>query len=208
MSDGFDDAIDEQVSEPENEGSGVTIDDFVAYMPAYSFIFTPFREPWVARSVNARLARIVVLDKHGVPKRDANGKLATMAPTTWLVQNRAVEQMTWAPGFPMVIPDRLVVEGGWIERKDVNTFNLYRPPRLTLGDATQAGQWREHLEAIYPEDATHIECWLAHRVQRPADKVNHALVLGGEQGIGKDTLLEPVKHAVGAGRNDSRPRQW
>ena len=39
--------------------------------------------------------------------------------------------------------------------------------------------------------------WLAHRVQRPAEKINHALVLGGAQGIGKDTLLEPVKHAVG-----------
>ena len=31
----------------------------------------------------------------------------------------------------------------------------------------------------------------------PGDKINHALVLGGAQGIGKDTLLEPVKHAVG-----------
>ena len=28
-------------------------------------------------------------------------------------------------------------------------------------------------------------------------KINHALVLGGGQGIGKDTLLEPVKFAVG-----------
>jgi len=34
-------------------------------------------------------------------------------------------------------------------------------------------------------------------VQRPEEKINHALVLGGAQGIGKDTLLEPVKHAVG-----------
>ena len=34
-------------------------------------------------------------------------------------------------------------------------------------------------------------------MQQPAEKINHALVLGGDQGIGKDTLLEPVKHAVG-----------
>jgi hypothetical protein len=40
--------------------------------------------------------------------------------------------------------------------------------------------------------------WLAHRVQRPQDKINHCLVLGGSQGIGKDTLLEPVKRAIGA----------
>ncbi|MBM4438215.1 MAG: hypothetical protein FJ029_13535, partial [Actinobacteria bacterium] len=31
----------------------------------------------------------------------------------------------------------------------------------------------------------------------PHEKINHALVLSGLQGIGKDTLLEPVKHAVG-----------
>jgi hypothetical protein len=46
-------------------------------------------------------------------------------------------------------------------------------------------------------DADHIVRWLAHRIQRPNEKINHALVLGGAQGIGKDTLLEPVKHAVG-----------
>src|SRR4029077_15503342 len=30
-----------------------------------------------------------------------------------------------------------------------------------------------------------------------AEKINHALVLGGAQGIGKDTALEPVKRAIG-----------
>jgi hypothetical protein len=29
------------------------------------------------------------------------------------------------------------------------------------------------------------------------EKINHALVLGGSQGVGKDTILEPVKHAIG-----------
>ena len=50
---------------------------------------------------------------------------------------------------------------------------------------------------VYPDDADHIIRWLAHRVQHPDEKINHALVLGGPQGIGKDTLLEPVKYAVG-----------
>jgi len=38
---------------------------------------------------------------------------------------------------------------------------------------------------------------LEHRVQHPGEKINHALVLGGDQGIGKDSMLEPVKRAVG-----------
>jgi hypothetical protein len=31
----------------------------------------------------------------------------------------------------------------------------------------------------------------------PGVKINHALVLGGKQGIGKDTIIEPVKQAIG-----------
>jgi hypothetical protein len=34
-------------------------------------------------------------------------------------------------------------------------------------------------------------------VQRPEEKINHAIVLGGKQGIGKDTLLQPVAQAIG-----------
>ena len=30
---------------------------------------------------------------------------------------------------------------------------------------------------------SHVIKWLAHRVQRPQEKINHALVLGGNQGI-------------------------
>jgi hypothetical protein len=48
------------------------------------------------------------------------------------------------------------------------------------------------------DDAKHIIKWLAHRAQRPHEKINHARVLGGKQGIGKDTMLEPVKHAIGS----------
>ena len=87
----------------------------------------------------------------------------------------------------MLIKDRLVVDGGWIERQDVTCFNLYRPPRIELGDAGKAGPWIDHVRKVYPDDADHIITWLAHRVQRPQEKINHALVLGGAQGIGKDT---------------------
>jgi hypothetical protein len=197
VSDDFDAHIVEEISKPEAEGRGVTIDDFVAYMPMHSYIFTPCREIWAGASVNARLPRKPVLDQYGHPVRNAKGHVTMMLPTTWLDQNRPVEQMTWCPGFPMLIPNRLVVVGGWIERPDVTSFNLYRPTRLALGDAAQAGPWLEHVHAIFPDDAGHIVLWLAQWVQQPTNKINHALVLGGAQGIGKDTMLEPVRYAVG-----------
>jgi hypothetical protein len=105
--------------------------------------------------------------------------------------------MTWVPGEPMLIKDRLISDGGWIKRRGVTCFNLYRPPAIEPGNALEAERWLDHVSKVYPDDADHIICWLAHRVQNPHEKLNHALVLGGLQGIGKDTLLEPVRHAVG-----------
>lgn len=60
------------------------------------------------------------------------------------------------------------------------------------GDVTP---WLGSIEKNFPDQADHIVSWLAHRVQRPHEKINHALVLGGKPGIGKDTILEPVKSA-------------
>jgi hypothetical protein len=198
MTTDFEDEYTEEVSEPCPEGRGVTLADFVAYSPTHMYIFTPCREPWVCSSINSRLPRVEVLDTNGKPKHDKNGKPITMSASAWLDNNAAVEQLTWCPGLPMLIKDRLVVDGGWIERQDVTCFNFYRPSRLELGDANRAGPWIDHIHTIFsPEDARYCTHWLAHRVQRPQEKINHALVLGGAQGIGKDTLLEPVKHAVG-----------
>ena len=107
--------------------------------------------------------------------------------------------MTWAPGEPELIKGRLIADGGWIPRPGATCFNLYRPPpAITRGDSAKATEWLDHLHRVYPDDATHILKFLAHRVQKPHEKINHALVLGGPQGVGKDTILEPVKRAVGA----------
>jgi hypothetical protein len=164
---------------------GVSLDDFNAYMPTHSYIFTPAREMWPAASVNAR-----------IPPITDNGAKPVSA-SAWLDQNKSVEQMTWAPGEPMLISNRLISDGGWIERKNLTCFNLYRPPAIEPGNAAEAGPWLAHADSVFSDQASHVIKWLAHRVQRPQEKINHAIVLGGNQGIGKDTLLEPVKRAIG-----------
>jgi hypothetical protein len=182
---------------PAPDGDGVSLADFYAHMPTHEYIFVPSRELWPASSVNGRFAPIPVCDAAGKPARGDNGRPLTLSPSRWLDQNRPVEQMTWAPGLPMIIHDRLISEGGWFDRPGVSCFNLFRPPTLVRGDPKKVRPWISHLRKIYPDDAKRIICWFAQRVQRPEEKINHALVLGGDEGIGKDSLLEPVRRAVG-----------
>lgn len=184
-----DPAIDElrQVRQARNasksfsrQTDAVRLEDFYAYMLEHKYIFAPAGQVWPLSSVDARLPAV--------------GKLKASA---WLDQNRPVEQMTWAPGEKAVIADRLIADGGWIPRPGCHVYNLYRAPILQPM-CGNPDPWLLHIERLYGDDAAHIVRWCAQRVQRPQDKINHALVLGGKQGIGKDTLLEPLKLAVGA----------
>jgi hypothetical protein len=166
-------------------------------MPMHSYIFEPSREMWPASSVNSRIPPIPVCDADGEPETDEKEKPKTVTASAWLDKNRAVEQMTWAPGLPMLIEGRLISDGGWIKKQGVTCFNLYRPSTIVPNNAVSARPWIKHVYKVFGKEAKYIIKWLAQRVQRPQEKINHALVLGGAQGIGKDTLLEPVKCAVG-----------
>jgi Family of unknown function (DUF5906) len=150
--------------------------DFYAILPQHQYLCVPTRALWPAASINGRFGK---------------GK------SVWLDINRPAEALTWAPGEPLSVEHRLICDGGWIERQGCRTLNLYRPPIIKEGDPKKAGPWLKHVRKIYPDGYKHLIDFLAHRVQRPQEKINHALVLGGPPGIGKDTILEPVKYAVG-----------
>ena len=175
-------ALTEQVGAAVHPEGSVVVDDFYAYMPAHSYLFLPSREFWPASSVNARIFPI----PNGT---NDEGEETTISASAWLDRQSLVEQMTWAPGLPELIEGRLVVDGGWIDQPAATCLNLYRPPRITLGDADQAGTVGRPRAQDLPQRRRSHHRWLAHRVQRPQRKINHALVLGGMPGIGKDTLL-------------------
>jgi hypothetical protein len=172
--------------------------DFVAYMELHNYICIPTTGSWPAASINAMFPPVALLEADGSPKL-IKKKVVKVQPSVWLDKNRAAAQITWAPGEPREIRDKLISNGEWIKKKGVMCLNLYKPPTIVHGDAAAVDPWLDHIRRIYPDDHQHTIDWLAHRVQKPGEKINHALLLGGAQGIGKDTILEPVKFAVGSG---------
>ena len=122
---------------------------------------------WPATSVNARVSAVAI---DGVQVK-AN---------TWLAKHRPVEQMTWAPGLPMLIKGRVISDGGWIDRSGSDCFNLYRPPTIQLGDPTKAGPWMG-MSKVFPTTRT-SSIILAQRVQRPEEKDQPRTRVGRQSG--------------------------
>ncbi len=163
----------------------IVLSDFYAHLPDHKYLHVPTRALWPAASVDGKVEW----------PTGASGKL--VRPSAWLDANRPIVQMTWHPSEPELIRDKIVFDGGTLPQPGAQIFNLYRAPERAAGDAAKAGPWIDHIRRIYSDNYEHLLAWLAHRVQRPGEKVNHAIVMGGSQGIGKDTLLEPIIRAVG-----------
>jgi len=78
--------------------------------------------------------------------------------------------------------------------------------------------WLDHCATLVPEksEREHIFNVMAYKVQHPEVKINHAVLHGGDQGCGKDTLWAPFIWAVcGPGMknrglldNDTLNSQW
>lgn len=165
------------------------LEDFAYYLPDRKALHLPTRALWNRSSIDDMIEPI--------------SKLETACD--WVVKNNPVHGMTWSPpehwksGEGAIIHGRLMTEDGWEYRDDHRCFNRYIKPRLNYrANIARAFRWVEHIKLLYPNDWEHIVNWCAHRVQRPGEKINHILVLGGAPGIGKDSIIEPLKFAVGA----------
>jgi hypothetical protein len=112
---------------------------------------------------------------------------------------RKVEIMTYRPGKPHIVKE--LNAGGVM----VDAYNRWRPSQtvpvrgLTDDDVRP---YLDHVEHLFGPldgpDTKHFLDFCAFVLQRPGEKINHAVVLLGErQGTGKDTVLRPVFEAVG-----------
>ena len=161
-------------------------------VPGSSRYYLPRADAWWTREfVNSVLP--------GIPtgQMAKGGKPILMLAADWLDKYRRVEQTTFAPGEPVIIEGKLLTTNGWEQREGVHVLNFYLAPKIVLGDASKATWWTDHVRLLYPFEADEIMDWMAYRAQRPEIKINHALFLGGGQGIGKDWILKGLAATVG-----------
>jgi hypothetical protein len=109
--------------------SDIKLSDFKAYLPQHSYIYIPTRDLWPGVAVDAVVPSIPLFNLDGTPQMK-DDKQVRMRATTWLDKKDSVQQMTWAPGLPTLIRDRLISEGGWFDHASACCFNLYRPPPI------------------------------------------------------------------------------
>ena len=96
--------------------------------------------------------------------------------------------------------------------------NRWRDARPTVISGGDVAPWLAHCAALVPEDSEreHLYNVMAYKVQHPEVKINHAVLHGGEQGCGKDTMWAPLIWAVcgpglknrGLLDNDTLGSQW
>jgi hypothetical protein len=119
---------------------------------------------------------------------------------------RSVVGITYAAGESMLVSRDGDVYG-----------NRWRDARPVPGSG-DVSPWLAHCRELVPEPAEldHILNVMAYKVQHPEVKINHAVLHGGTQGCGKDTLWAPFIWAVcgpglqnrGLLDNDTLGSQW
>ena len=114
--------------------------------------------------------------------------------------------VTYAAGEPVLVTrDGLVYGNRWRNSR----------PAARVCDVSR---WLRHAERMLPVEfeREHLLNVLAHKVQYPNHKINHAVLLGGKPGSGKDTLFAPFFWSIGGAaklncsvvKNDDLTSQW
>jgi hypothetical protein len=119
---------------------------------------------------------------------------------------KALVGVTYAAGESVLVArDGMVYGNRWRDAR----------PQPVAGDVSP---WLAHVERMVPEqfEREHLLNALAHKVQFPTHKINHAILMGGNHGSGKDTLFAPFFWAIGGRakincsiiKNEDLTSQW
>jgi hypothetical protein len=142
---------------------------------------------------NAHFVGALAAELH--PRRRRGGAAPSVADMFVAQPSKhRVREITYAPGEALLLPT---------SDPDLPVFNRWRP--TTHGNTpvsqAQVKPWLDHIEFVMgsiPERDRFVK-WGAFVAQHPEHKPNWHFLVMAVQGLGKDTLVQPVKLAVGDG---------
>ncbi len=145
------------------------------------------------KAFNAANVRVASFGRSGVQSAEAEFQNHPKAG------NSKAVIPTYRPGRGVSITD--TNERG----RSVKAVNLWRPSSLVPASNVtndDVRPWLDHVKLIFGEldgaAVAHFLNFVAFLLQRPGEKINHALVIVGKtQGTGKDTAFVPVIQAIG-----------
>lgn len=182
-------------------------EDFLFYAPDNDFIHRLTGLRWKKAAMDAKCGKIIF-----------DGK--KIFASDWVVKYQCCTSRTSDPSNKSdYLKDKVCANGEILDAFGNGVYNDYRPPILQLDlkesyteaelaqIALDAKPFIAHCHLIFDKpaqkagqlsDAMQFIKYLAHRVQKPAEKPRFALVIAGEQGIGKDTAIDFVIDAIGS----------
>jgi hypothetical protein len=108
---------------------------------------------------------------------------------------RICDKLTYSPGQPRFCMEKSFNSAAILDCLNVWTANDLEPEE---GDV---GLWLDLVSKVFDGDQkaiNHVISFLAFSVQYPGQRINHAIVLQGTQGIGKDSIFNAVASIFGS----------
>jgi len=100
---------------------------------------------------------------------------------------KKVDRLDYAPKQPQTFIDNGIVYA-----------NTWSDVSQSVGAPGDIARWHDHFDALgWGSYRKHIEQWMAFTLRHPDRKINHMLLMGSNEGCGKDYLLYPLTKAMG-----------
>ena len=113
---------------------------------------------------------------------------------------KALIGVTYAPGEDVLVAREGLVYGNtWVnQRPDMSQSDKIADRDISM--------WIDHCRTLVPDakELDHIFNVMAYKVQHPNVKINHAVLHGGDEGSGKDSMWAPFLWAVGGPNQHNR----
>lgn len=118
--------------------------------------------------------------------------------SSYIKRHRTVRSVGFSPIHPHgFLEGKHFDESGFVVNSDLNCYNKRKTPYVKHGRADEAKRYTDYVEKVYGIDEAAVFLkFMAHLIQKPHIKPSWLPVIGGDQGIGKDVIVELAAYSL------------